>query len=63
MNQTTVERVLGWLAQATGKDAVCDREMRMELMNDIRQPRRLDFTAQSTEYELITLDLLNVNRP
>jgi hypothetical protein len=37
MNQTTVERVLGWLAQATGKDAVCDREMLVELMNDIRQ--------------------------
>ena len=37
MNQTTVERVLGWLADATGKDAACDREKLVELMNDIRQ--------------------------
>ena len=37
MNQTTVARVLGWLADATGKDAACDREKLVELMNDIRQ--------------------------
>lgn len=37
MNQTTVGRVLTWLADATGKDAVCDRVKLVELMNDIRQ--------------------------
>lgn len=37
MNQTTVARVIGWLAEATGKDAACDREKMVELMNDIRQ--------------------------
>ncbi len=37
MNQTTVGRVIHWLADATGKDAACDREKLVELMNDIRQ--------------------------
>jgi len=37
MNQTTVGRVVGWLAEAIGKDAVCDRDKLIELMNDIRQ--------------------------
>lgn len=37
MNQTTVERVIGWLAEATGKDVACDRPALVELMNDIRQ--------------------------
>lgn len=37
MNQTTVGRVLTWLADATGRDAACDREKLIELMNDIRQ--------------------------
>lgn len=37
MNRTTVGRVLSLLAEATGKDAGCDRLMLVELMNDIRQ--------------------------
>jgi hypothetical protein len=37
MNQTTVGRVLTWLAEATGKDAACDRPFLVDLLNDIRQ--------------------------
>ena len=37
MNQTTVGRVLTWLADATGKDVTCDRPAMVQLLNDVRQ--------------------------